>query len=57
MTVTREKNHENIQEDYEVPLFDFDSIVHSTDDFSHYNKLGEGGFGPVYMVSVNHNIY
>ncbi|KAK1280617.1 Cysteine-rich receptor-like protein kinase 10 [Acorus gramineus] len=29
-------------------LFDFDTLRVATDDFSDSNKLGEGGFGPVY---------
>ncbi|GMP75166.1 hypothetical protein CsSME_00032350 [Camellia sinensis var. sinensis] len=28
--------------------FDFGTIRDATDNFSHANKLGEGGFGPVY---------
>ncbi|XAR56617.1 Non-specific serine/threonine protein kinase [Bertholletia excelsa] len=35
-------------EDLELPLFDFHTIAKSTNDFSVNNKLGEGGFGPVY---------
>ncbi|KAF2285887.1 hypothetical protein GH714_008714 [Hevea brasiliensis] len=34
--------------DMELPLFDFVIISHATDKFSLSNKLGEGGFGPVY---------
>ncbi|OAY63344.1 Cysteine-rich receptor-like protein kinase 25, partial [Ananas comosus] len=30
------------------PLFDFATIANSTNNFSIENKLGEGGFGPVY---------
>ncbi|KAK7257259.1 hypothetical protein RIF29_31107 [Crotalaria pallida] len=45
---TREKNDESKQEDLEVPLFDLVVIKHATNDFSSCNKLGEGGFGPVY---------
>ncbi|KAI7753577.1 hypothetical protein M8C21_021411, partial [Ambrosia artemisiifolia] len=32
----------------EVPLFRFSKISRATGDFSTDNKLGEGGFGPVY---------
>ncbi|KAJ4801363.1 cysteine-rich RECEPTOR-like kinase [Rhynchospora pubera] len=32
----------------DLPLFDFNHIAKATDNFSLYNKLGEGGFGPVY---------
>ncbi|XP_029122692.1 G-type lectin S-receptor-like serine/threonine-protein kinase At4g03230 isoform X2 [Elaeis guineensis] len=30
------------------PLFDFNMIIAATNNFSKENKLGEGGFGPVY---------
>ncbi|XP_020985825.2 G-type lectin S-receptor-like serine/threonine-protein kinase At4g03230 [Arachis duranensis] len=39
-----EKDNEGI----EVPYFDFESIVVATDNFSDANKLGRGGYGPVY---------
>lgn len=39
---------ENDNEGIEVPYFDFESILVATDDFSDANKLGKGGFGPVY---------
>ncbi|EOA37608.1 hypothetical protein CARUB_v10011980mg, partial [Capsella rubella] len=32
----------------ELPLFDFQVLATSTDNFSLRNKLGQGGFGPVY---------
>ncbi|CAL5335846.1 unnamed protein product [Camellia sinensis] len=35
-------------EDIEVPLFDLATIASATDNFAINNKLGEGGFGPVY---------
>ena len=35
----------------EVPLFDLSTIARATNDFSLNNKLGEGGFGPVYKVN------
>lgn len=34
-----------------LPLFSFASVSLATDNFSIENKLGEGGFGPVYKVS------
>ncbi|CAL5405723.1 unnamed protein product [Camellia sinensis] len=41
-------NSESQKEDFQLPLFDFATIVNATDNFSINNKLGEGGFGPVY---------
>jgi hypothetical protein len=41
------------KEDMELPIFDLATIVTATDNFSNYNKLGEGGFGPVYKVNNN----
>ncbi|KAK9107017.1 hypothetical protein Syun_023028 [Stephania yunnanensis] len=34
--------------DVELPLFNLESISISTNDFDDSNKLGQGGFGPVY---------
>lgn len=34
----------------DLPLFELSTIVAATDNFSIANKLGEGGFGPVYKV-------
>ncbi|XP_057485503.1 G-type lectin S-receptor-like serine/threonine-protein kinase B120 isoform X3 [Actinidia eriantha] len=34
--------------DHELPLLTFPCIVTATDNFSAANKIGEGGFGPVY---------
>ncbi|KAG6689836.1 hypothetical protein I3842_11G194400 [Carya illinoinensis] len=33
-----------------MPLFSFASVSAATDNFSDANKLGEGGFGPVYKM-------
>ncbi|GMN64653.1 hypothetical protein TIFTF001_033725 [Ficus carica] len=35
-------------ESIDVPFFDFESILAATDGFSDANKLGQGGYGPVY---------
>ncbi|KAL9234124.1 hypothetical protein vseg_009028 [Gypsophila vaccaria] len=32
----------------DLPLFEFTKLAAATNDFSETNKLGEGGFGPVY---------
>ena len=37
-------------EELELPMYDLSTIIKATDDFSVNNKLGEGGFGPVYKV-------
>lgn len=36
----------------ESSLFDFDTIRIGTNNFSDANKLGQGGFGPVYKVNI-----
>lgn len=36
----------------DLPLFNFNSVAEATNNFSEENKLGQGGFGPVYKVSV-----
>ncbi|GJY51459.1 G-type lectin S-receptor-like serine/threonine-protein kinase [Tanacetum coccineum] len=35
-------------ESLELPIYEFKQIITATDNFSYRNKLGEGGFGPVY---------
>ncbi|KAA8525098.1 hypothetical protein F0562_007038 [Nyssa sinensis] len=36
------------REGHDLKIFSFASIVAATNDFSNENKLGQGGFGPVY---------
>ncbi|XP_024036846.1 G-type lectin S-receptor-like serine/threonine-protein kinase RKS1 [Citrus clementina] len=42
---TQEKGHSM---SHDLKIFDFQTIVAATNNFSLINKLGEGGFGPVY---------
>ncbi|RDX96533.1 G-type lectin S-receptor-like serine/threonine-protein kinase, partial [Mucuna pruriens] len=46
--MSTEQKDQGGQEDLELPFFDLVSIVNATNNFSIDNKLGEGGFGPVY---------
>ena len=48
-----ESDSESQKEDLELPLFDYSTISNATDNFSTKNKLGEGGFGPVYKVTIH----
>jgi hypothetical protein len=49
-----DQNIEGQKEDLELHLFDLSTICNATDNFSSKNKLGEGGFGPVYKVTLQH---
>uniref|UniRef100_A0A6N2MF89 Receptor-like serine/threonine-protein kinase n=1 Tax=Salix viminalis TaxID=40686 RepID=A0A6N2MF89_SALVM len=40
------------EEDLELPLFQFTTIAKATNGFSFNNKVGEGGFGPVYKGTL-----
>ncbi|XP_060199262.1 G-type lectin S-receptor-like serine/threonine-protein kinase At4g27290 [Lycium barbarum] len=44
----RKKKKMKLREDGELPLFKFSTIIRATNNFSVNNKIGEGGFGPVY---------
>ncbi|GFP90254.1 g-type lectin s-receptor-like serine/threonine-protein kinase at4g27290 [Phtheirospermum japonicum] len=39
---------ESNDKDLELPMYDLSTVTKATNSFSNYNKLGEGGFGPVY---------
>jgi hypothetical protein len=49
-TATRRNEGSSHDGDLELPIFDLGTIAAATDGFSVNNKLGEGGFGPVYKV-------
>ncbi|KAF5182274.1 G-type lectin S-receptor-like serine/threonine-protein kinase SD1-1 [Thalictrum thalictroides] len=42
------KGDHSEKEDLELPLYNLVTIINATNNFSVENKLGEGGFGPVY---------
>ena len=46
--IDSEQFKEEDKKDIDVPFFDFEDILAATDNFSDANKLGRGGFGPVY---------
>ncbi|KAF9672906.1 hypothetical protein SADUNF_Sadunf11G0093100 [Salix dunnii] len=48
--VKRGSNNNPVNEDLDLPLFCLDTLTLATNNFSADNKLGEGGFGPVYKA-------
>ena len=40
----------------ELPLFDFRKVEIATNNFDTANKLGQGGFGPVYKVIYSFSV-
>ncbi|GAA0168920.1 transmembrane signal receptor [Lithospermum erythrorhizon] len=47
----------NIRKSIDVSFFKFQTILVATDNFSEANKLGEGGFGPVYLGTFGDEQY
>ena len=45
------QNNERQEEDLDLHFLDLSTIACATNNFAVYNKLGEGGFGPVYKVN------
>jgi hypothetical protein len=45
-------NMKKKEKDFELPLFSYVSVLAVTNNFSTVNKLGEGGYGPVYKVLI-----
>ncbi|KAG5235581.1 G-type lectin S-receptor serine/threonine-protein kinase [Salix suchowensis] len=45
-------NSEERTQDMDLPMYDLSTIAHATNNFSSSNKLGEGGFGPVYKGTL-----
>ncbi|BAT90118.1 G-type lectin S-receptor-like serine/threonine-protein [Vigna angularis] len=41
-----------VKKEVKLPLFSFESVAAATNNFSDANKLGEGGFGPVYKGTL-----
>ena len=42
--------NEEDEKGVDVPFYDLESILVATDNFSNENKLGQGGYGPVFKV-------
>ncbi|KAJ8761500.1 hypothetical protein K2173_001634 [Erythroxylum novogranatense] len=45
---------ESQREDLELPVYEFTTIQLATNNFSAANKIGEGGFGPVYKGELQY---
>ncbi|KAJ6745071.1 PROMASTIGOTE SURFACE ANTIGEN PROTEIN PSA [Salix purpurea] len=49
--INADHSTEDDKKGIEVQFFDMECILAATDNFSNANKLGQGGFGPVYKVN------
>ncbi|XP_057749521.1 G-type lectin S-receptor-like serine/threonine-protein kinase At4g27290 isoform X2 [Arachis stenosperma] len=47
--ISQEEGDKVHEDKFELPFFDFTTIVRATNNFSSDKRLGQGGFGPVYM--------
>ncbi|KAL4632428.1 hypothetical protein ACB092_04G049600 [Castanea dentata] len=52
----RDSIGETQKEDLKLPLFDLETVSTATNKFSFQNKIGQGGFGPVYKVNCQKRI-
>ncbi|XP_034898841.1 G-type lectin S-receptor-like serine/threonine-protein kinase At4g27290 isoform X4 [Populus alba] len=48
----RRSNNKDLKEELELPFFNIDELACATNNFSVSNKLGQGGFGPVYKGTL-----
>ncbi|KAK7342635.1 hypothetical protein VNO80_25591 [Phaseolus coccineus] len=53
--LTEAHRGEKVKKEVKLPLFSFQSVAAATDNFSHANKLGEGGFGPMLIYEFMPN--
>jgi len=43
---------DDLKKGHGLTVFDYTSVMEATNGFSSENKLGQGGFGPVYKVTL-----